>query len=63
MGKVNKSARTGRFVKSATVSPNPGTTVTQTTGGKAKGHRSAVTGRFVTRSSAKRHPNKTIKEG
>jgi hypothetical protein len=30
-GKVNKSAKTGRFVKNSTVKKNPSTTYTQTT--------------------------------
>jgi hypothetical protein len=63
MGKVNRSASTGRFVKEATVRRHPDTTVTQTIGGQATGYRSAITGRFVTEATAQRHPENTIKEG
>jgi hypothetical protein len=63
MAKVNRSASTGRFVTQATVQRHPGTTVTQTTGGKGIGYRSAITGHFVTEATAKRHPENTIKEG
>jgi hypothetical protein len=61
--KVSRSAITGRFVKAGTVKRHPGTTVTQTTGGRAKGSRSAKTGRFVTEATAKRHPKNTVTEG
>ena len=63
MGKVNRSASTGRFVTKATVRRHPDTTVTQSTGSKATGHRSASPGRFVQEATAKRHPSRTIKEG
>jgi hypothetical protein len=63
MGRVYKSASTGRFVSKATVARHPSTTVTQTTGGNGHGYRSASTGRFVTKSTAQRHPNKTVREG
>lgn len=63
MGKVNRSASTGRFVTKATVRRHPDTTVTQSTRSKATGHRSASTGRFVKEATAKRHPGETIKEG
>jgi hypothetical protein len=63
MGKVNRSASTGKFVKSATAARHPKTTVTQTMPSNAKGSRSAITGRFVKPATAKRHPNTTITEG
>lgn len=63
MGKLNRSAVSGQFVRRATVVRHPGTTVTQSTGSKATGHRSAITGRFVKASTAKRHPGTTIREG
>lgn len=63
MGKVYKSASTGRFATRATVARHPSNTVTQTTGGKGGGYRSATTGRFVKKSTAERHPDKTIHEG
>lgn len=63
MGKVHRSAGTGRFVKTATAVRHPKTTVTQSTPSQATGSRSAITGRFVKASTAKRHPNTTITEG
>jgi hypothetical protein len=57
------SAISGKFVKASTAQRHPKTTVTQMTGGKAKGNRSAITGRFVTDATAKRHPGNTIREG
>jgi hypothetical protein len=62
MGKVTKSASTGRFVSPKTATRHPRSTVTQTTGGAAKGHRSTITGRFVKEATARRHPSTTIKE-
>jgi hypothetical protein len=61
--KITRSAITGRFVKLSTARRHPSTTMTQTTGGKAKGHRSAETGRFVTERTARRHPDRTVTEG
>ena len=63
MGKIHRSAGSGRFVKATTTQRHPRTTVTQTTRGNAKGFRSAITGRFVKESTAKRHQGTTIKEG
>jgi hypothetical protein len=60
---VHRSAITGKFVRVSTVVRHPGKTVTQKTGGKAKGYRSAITGRFVTKATARRHPSSTIREG
>ena len=59
---VLKSASTGRFVSRATAARHPRTTVRQSVGGKATGHRSAITGRFVKASTAARHPGTTISE-
>ena len=63
MGKMHRSASTGRFVKASTARRHPKTTVSQMPGGKAKGYRSAITGRFVAKSTAARHPGTTIREG
>jgi hypothetical protein len=63
MGKMHRSAITGRFVRRSTVARHPGTTVIQSTGSRAKGHRSATTGRFVKTATARRHPRSTIREG
>jgi hypothetical protein len=63
MVKRARSAITGHFVRAATATRHPKTTVTQTDGSKAKGHRSAITGRFVKGTTAKRHPGNTINEG
>lgn len=63
MRKVHRSAATGRYVKASTSRRRPNTTVSSTTGSKAKGYRSAITGRFVTASTARRHPETTIHEG
>lgn len=60
--RVTKSARTGKFVSKANAKRSPGTTITQTVGGKAHGHRSAKTGRFVTEGMARRNPDSTVKE-
>jgi hypothetical protein len=62
MGKVNQSAKSGRFVKVTTVRRHPKSTVTQSTGGKAKGYRSTIPGRFVTAITARRHPATTMHE-
>lgn len=64
--RVNRSARTGRFVTASTARRSPRTTVTQRISGATSGgttvHRSAVTGRFVTKSTARRHPSTTISQ-
>jgi hypothetical protein len=62
MGKVHRSAASGRFVKASTARRHPKTTVSSTLGGRANGYRSAITGRFVTKATATRHPANTIKE-
>ncbi|MBN6800827.1 hypothetical protein JRG50_02600 [Micrococcus luteus] len=65
MGKtVNRSVRTGRFVKASTAKRSPRTTTTETVGRsggatRAVG-RSAVTGRFVTAATVARHPGTTL---
>ena len=63
MGKVYRSASSGRFVTRATVTRHPSKTVTQTTGGNGQGYRSAATGRFVKKSTADRHPDKDHSRG
>lgn len=63
---VNRSARTGRFVKASTACRGPSTTVTERVGrgtsNKTSVNRSASTGRFVKDSTVQRHPGKTIKQ-
>lgn len=59
---ISKSAGTGRIISKASGARHPRTTITQTVGGKAKGHRSTITGRFVKPSTAARHPGTTIRE-
>jgi hypothetical protein len=63
VGKVRRSASSGKFVKASKAARHPRTTVTQSTPSKATGSRSAISGRFVKASTAKRHPNTTIAEG
>jgi hypothetical protein len=63
MGKVHRSAVSGRFVKGSTAQRHPKTTVTQSIGSKSKGNRSVISGRFVKLSTAMRHPENTVKEG
>lgn len=61
---ASRSAKTGRFVSTATAARHPRTTVTHSgKSSKAHGSRSAITGRFVKDSTAKRHPDTTITEG
>jgi len=61
---VNRSARSGKFVKESTAERDPSHTVTETVGGD-KGdrdrevHRSASTGRFVTETTTELHPSTT----
>jgi hypothetical protein len=59
-----RSAKTGRFVKAATVKRSPSTTVVHGSfparGTKVSVARSAVTGRFIRKSTAQRNPAKTI---
>ena len=63
---VNRSARSGRFVRARTVSRSSATTTTERvgsgTGNSRTVYRSASTGRFVTPATATRHPNTTIEQ-
>ncbi|MEU4694037.1 hypothetical protein [Actinoplanes sp. NPDC023714] len=64
---VNRSARTGRFVKESTAQRQPDTTTTETVGGdREKGgrevNRSAKTGKFVTETTAQLHSDSTEKQ-
>lgn len=66
MPRINRSARTGRFVSKATVARWPGKTTTERVG-KGTGNsrtvtRSASTGRFVTKATGKRNPGGTISQ-
>jgi hypothetical protein len=63
MGKVHRSAVTGRFVTAGTAARHPRTTVTQTVPSKSHANRSAVSGRFVTEQTARRQPKTTTREG
>jgi hypothetical protein len=63
---VNRSVRSGRFVKESTAERAPENTTTERVGGeKADGdgdremHRSASTGRFVTETTTELHPSTT----
>jgi hypothetical protein len=61
---VNRSARTGKFVKDSTVKRDPKSTTTEHVGGdKSDGdhevHRSASTGKFVTETTSELHPSTT----
>ncbi|MBB2948382.1 hypothetical protein FB565_008165 [Actinoplanes lutulentus] len=60
---VNRSARTGKFVKDSTVARNPDTTTTETVGGDKTGdqevNRSTTTGRFVKETTTELHPATT----
>jgi hypothetical protein len=61
---VNRSAKTGKFVKESTAERSPKTTTTEHVGGDS-GHgehevnRSASTGRFVTETTTELHPATT----
>lgn len=64
---VNRSSRTGRFVKESTAERNPDTTTTETVGGDHTGgdhqvNRSSKTGRFVTNTTTELHPGTTEKQ-
>lgn len=63
---VNRSARTGRFVKASTARRSPKTTSTETVGkgtGNSKTiHRNVGTGEFVTARYAASHPSTTISQ-
>ncbi|GAA4935082.1 hypothetical protein [Actinoplanes utahensis] len=61
---VNRSAKTGRFVKESTAERNPRTTTTEHVGGdKDRGdrevNRSTSTGKFVKQTTAELHPSTT----
>ncbi|MEU1604148.1 hypothetical protein [Micromonospora matsumotoense] len=58
---VNRSARSGRFVKESTTERDPRHTTTEQVGsdGEQEVHRSASTGRFVTETTAELHPSTT----
>ena len=60
----HRSARTGRYVSTATAARHPRTTLTERGGNRSSGehHRSAITGRYVTRGTAARHPSTTVTE-
>jgi hypothetical protein len=57
---VNRSTRSGRFVKESTTQREPAHTTTEHVGGERSGgerevHRSAKTGKFVTDTTAELH--------
>ncbi|GIE82278.1 hypothetical protein Aph02nite_82280 [Actinoplanes philippinensis] len=61
---VNRSARSGRFVKESTAERNPRTTTTEKVGGDSdrgdrEVNRSASTGKFVTKTTAELHADTT----
>ncbi|AEV83593.1 hypothetical protein ACWT_2848 [Actinoplanes sp. SE50] len=59
---VNRSARSGRFVKQSTAEREPRTTTTERVGknsGEREVHRSTSTGRFVRKTTAELHPSTT----
>ena len=61
---VNRSARSGRFVKESTAERSPKNTTTEHVGGDQEHgdrevHRSASTGKFVTGTTAELHPSTT----
>lgn len=59
---VNRSARSGRFVKESTAERDPKHTSTEHVGGDKGDHevnRSTSTGRFVTKTTAELHPSTT----
>lgn len=57
---VNQSAKTGKFVKDSTVQGDPEHTITQETGGGAKGPRDARTGEFATKQKTQSDPGGTV---
>lgn len=61
---VNRSARSGRFVKQSQVKKSPGTTTTERVGtgtsNKRPVVRSATSGRFVRTEQARKNPGGTI---
>jgi hypothetical protein len=61
---VNRSARTGKFVKESTTERDPKSTTTEHVGGDKSGgehevHRSTSTGKFVTETTTELHPATT----
>ena len=59
---VNRSVRSGRFVKESTAQRDPKHTTTERVGsghGEREVHRSASTGRFVRKTTAELHPQTT----
>jgi hypothetical protein len=61
---VNRSARSGRFVKESTAERDPKGTTTEHVGGDKSGgdhevHRSTSTGRFVTEKTTELHASTT----
>ncbi|WP_067497258.1 hypothetical protein [Actinoplanes sp. TFC3] len=61
---VNRSAKTGKFVKDSTVERSPKTTTKEHVGGDHTSgdrevHRSTATGKFVTETTAELHPSTT----
>ena len=62
---VNRSVRSGRFVKESTAERDPRHTTTEHVGGdndrdgEQEVHRSATTGRFVKETTAELHPQTT----
>jgi hypothetical protein len=61
---VNRSTRSGRFVKESTAERSPDTTVTEHVGGETRDderevNRSASTGRFVRETTTELHPATT----
>jgi hypothetical protein len=61
---INRSARSGRFVKESTAERDPRHTVTEKVGGDHSGgdrevNRSASTGKFVTETTTELHPSTT----
>jgi len=61
---VNRSARSGRFVKESTAERSPESTAHEHVGGSDRDgdqevHRSTRTGRFVTGTTAELHPSTT----
>ncbi|WP_305788770.1 hypothetical protein [Symbioplanes lichenis] len=61
---VNRSARTGKFVKESTTERDPKGTTTEHVGGDKTGgehevHRSTTTGKFVSETTTELHPATT----
>ncbi len=61
---VNRSSRSGRFVKESTAERDPKHTTTEHVGGDSgdgdrEVHRSSTTGKFVTETTTELHPSTT----